>query len=575
MYIASSPGPERFLRSISFVPAIDMEAQQSLKLAVRGVVCASAAVFSILALPDAGLEELYLREGAVPDPRLLELPLCRLNPELCAGKTKLQQQQLAAASRMHGSILHVGGAGLAACCVASLLLGLVLQFWVLGLGAASRESLETRFEAPGGRLSWRWWWFFPCEFSYPTMSMKLWVFALLWAHCHVLMAPRPGVLSTPELVELVARPTPWKYPMLCNKWLLPNLTEKTASGWMEFLSQLRLGMVLSWLGFILLPSSGKDGCLPVFLRAFSGLLYGCGALVYSYLGIITYTYNQKHSEYGTILFALASTAAVPFLETNPLAGAWLRKFLVMCSIIPIYLFAGVCKVRYLGVPTLVTGEWLLDAVTHQAHGFSWLPSLNRYLSMSPWICMFMSWATLVFELILPAIVVATMGPSLHSGSAIRLLYFLGTAMFHVQVFFQLGPNWVVQLLLLLLASDPLALIKGKPPRPTVSASLKKAPCFGDHLRGVLGFLTLAAWFATQFWSDLDHLLFQFPWAANHEPLLPVPEMDMFSPAGAASSYKTSFAVVVLLVMLLLAKIDWDVQSYQLIVRERTQDIGPA
>ena len=170
------------------------------------------------------------------------------------------------------------------------------------------------------------------------------------------MAPRPGVLSTPELVELVARPTPWKYPMLCNKWLLPNLTEKTASGWMEFLSQLRLGMVLSWLGFILLPSSGKDGCLPVFLRAFSGLLYGCGALVYAYLGIITYTYNQKHSEYGTILFALASTAAVPFLETNPLAGAWLRKFLVMCSIIPIYLFAGVCKVRYLGVPTLVTGR---------------------------------------------------------------------------------------------------------------------------------------------------------------------------------------------------------------------------
>ena len=181
MYIASSP--ERFLRSISFVPASDMEAQQSLKLAVRGVVCASAAAFSILALPDAGLEELYLREGAVPDPRLLELPLCRLNPELCAGKTKLQQQQLAAASRMHGSILHVGGAGLAACCVASLLLGLVLQFWVLGLGAASREPLETRFEAPGARLSWRWWWFFPCEFSYPTVSMKLWVFALLWAHC--------------------------------------------------------------------------------------------------------------------------------------------------------------------------------------------------------------------------------------------------------------------------------------------------------------------------------------------------------------------------------------------------------
>ena len=69
------------------------------------------------------------------------------------------------------------------------------------------------------------------------------------------MTPRPGVLATPELVDMVDFVPEAYYPMLpFNRWLLPNLNPATVSSWKEYLDQKRSEMVISWCGFMLLPS---------------------------------------------------------------------------------------------------------------------------------------------------------------------------------------------------------------------------------------------------------------------------------------------------------------------------------
>ncbi|CAK9082193.1 Ribosomal lysine N-methyltransferase set10 (SET domain-containing protein 10) [Durusdinium trenchii] len=104
----------------------------------------------------------------------------------------------------------------------------------------------------------------------------------------MLMTPRPGVLATPELVDMVDFVPEAYYPMLpFNRWLLPNLNPATVSSWKEYLDQKRSEMVIS--------CNSSYRCLQVFLQIANGLLYAYGALIYD-LGMIAYTYNKKHSE---------------------------------------------------------------------------------------------------------------------------------------------------------------------------------------------------------------------------------------------------------------------------------------
>ena len=296
-----------------------------------------------------------------------DLPLCKMEPALCnrEGLTKLQKQQLAAASRMRRTILAMGlagGATLAKCAIACFLIGLLLQFLIAGrqLQQVSPPPSFCASKSPQGLastshlLSWkldrfcRWWWF-PFELTCPMVSMKLFVLALLFIHFHVLMVPRPGVLAAPELVGIMKRHPPSPYPMLpFTEWLLPGLSPETAKSWMESLCQLRSRMILCWFGFLLLPNWSHRAHINKGLQVAHGLLYGYGALIYAFFAAIHYAYTKKHSDYGGIVSVLAAIFAVPFLETNPMAGSWLRKFLIINAVIPIYLFAGICKVRYLG-----------------------------------------------------------------------------------------------------------------------------------------------------------------------------------------------------------------------------------
>ena len=80
---------------------------------------------------------------------------------------------------------------------------------------------------------------------------------------------------------------------------------------------------------------------------------------------------------------------------------------------------------------------------------------------------------------------------------------------------------------------------------------------GDRLRAVFGSGMLLGWFFVQLWSDVDHLFFGYPWHKNHDPYLPIPEMDMFTPASKESCYKASLCCVILLMILFRRKMSWD------------------
>ncbi|CAE7308021.1 VWA3A [Symbiodinium natans] len=504
-----------------------------------------------------------------------------MEPALCnrEGLTKLQKQQLAAASRMRRTILAMGlagGATLAKCAIACFLIGLLLQFLIAGrqLQQVSPPPSFCASKSPQGLastshlLSWkldrfcRWWWF-PFELTCPMVSMKLFVLALLFIHFHVLMVPRPGVLAAPELVGIMKRHPPSPYPMLpFTEWLLPGLSPETAKSWMESLCQLRSRMILCWFGFLLLPNWSHRAHINKGLQVAHGLLYGYGALIYAFFAAIHYAYTKKHSDYGGIVSVLAAIFAVPFLETNPMAGSWLRKFLIINAVIPIYLFAGICKVRYLGLATCFSGSWLTTGVMDRSHGYSFVPWLNKWLASTPpligtepWTCLLLSWFTMFFEIIWPVLCIAEMRPD--GQSPICLMFLVNVAVFHVMVFFQLGPNWIVQLLVVLLACDPLSCILRSDAK---EAATGWTPTSGDCMRAVLGFFMMGAWFVPQLWSDFAHLSGRHPWNRNHEPYLPVPEMDMFSPASKRSNYVASCGCVVLLIVLLLAKVRADMAS---------------
>ena len=74
-------------------------------------------------------------------------------------------------------------------------------------------------------------------------------------------------------------------------------------------------------------------------------------MCYVVLGSIGLMFNLAHSTLGGMLFVASAALAVPHLGCEVRArraGAWLRTFLVLAVLVPIYLLAGVSKLRYMG-----------------------------------------------------------------------------------------------------------------------------------------------------------------------------------------------------------------------------------
>ena len=118
--------------------------------------------------------------------------------------------------------------------------------------------------------------------------------------------------------------------------LLPGLDSDTAPDYAARLRALRALLVLSWSTFI--------ACPPERWRLFS-TSYAAGAVAYFTLGSLGLMYDEAHSTQGPMLFVLGACLAMPSLGSSQRTSTWLRQFLIMGVLVPVYLFSGISKLR--------------------------------------------------------------------------------------------------------------------------------------------------------------------------------------------------------------------------------------
>ena len=257
-----------------------------------------------------------------------------------------------------------------------------------------------------------------------------------------------------------------------------------------------------------------------------------GALVYVYFAIIGIMYQPYHTCQGTTLFVFSATLAVPFLETNPLAGQWLWKFVLLDVLVPSYFFAGVNKLRYEGLWNNISGEWVAKAVRRQAElepsaaGLDrWMAFAPAILASTPWPFTLMSWGNLVVELVLPLLAMLSANEG-QKQAAVRFIFGLAAISFHVIVYLMMDLNFLLQILVLIFASNPLYMVTAcerqeKPQEVAMS--------LGDRFRAIYAMVILVLWYPAALMSDIDHLTAKMKQHQAAWENLPVPRVLYVSP----------------------------------------------
>eukprot|EP00913_Durusdinium_trenchii_P025381 g23827.t1 len=144
---------------------------------------------------------------------------------------------------------------------------------------------------------------------------------------------------------------------------------------------------------------------------------------------------------------------VPFLETNPMAGNWLRKFLLLNVLIPCYWFAGLSKLRYCGLLHNLSGAWIYGPL-HGERDHSLVTGLTAWVLGQPgiwglkvpWTCMLLSWGNFLVEIVLPvaAMLSMTEGPVQRK---MRFTFLIGAALEVVTLLFALHVVYPMQVYL--------------------------------------------------------------------------------------------------------------------------------
>ena len=362
-------------------------------------------------------------------------------------------------------------------------------------------------------------------FTRPAATFKLFIASLLFIELNVIMAPQTTPLATPELIRLKQSlpPTLKKKEFVPHlmQWLFPNLNEQTAEEVVGFLETARTMLLLCWIGYLLVPTQRWR---------LSGTLYAAGAFLYIYLGSIGLMYNLSHCIQGAMLFLLGSVFAVPFLENNRRAAAWLRMYLLVCVFGPIYLFSGVSKIRYIGIEENVTGEWLVQHLEPSPRTV--LPHLKEFFLKHSSMHVGMSWGNIVVEIILPILIMVRPAAPIFW----RNLFHVGCILFHVAIMLLLGPNFARYCLMHILAMNPLGVLTD-----TTSQQVSRIPKSMDWFRVGFAVFTLLAWYRVQLLADVTHLLGWLKWNQHRNPYFPFPEMSMFA-LPSKPNYYASFVL---------------------------------
>ena len=394
-------------------------------------------------------------------------------------------------------------------------------------------------------------------FVHPLATVKLTVLLLLTVDLLGVGAPELNIVAAPELIARIRR-----HPVLPAELLpgvvtnltgifMPDLRDATADVYVAWLVGIRCVMLMSWALFLVLPAARSPW-----------LAFGCyllGAASYVILGSLALMYNLAHSTQSSILFVAASAIAVPGLTHNRRAAIWLRQFLFLCVIAPVYLFSGMSKIRYIGLRRQLTGAWMVeDSVLGSASMFlrSSLPSLNELVLHAPGGLTLMSLGNLAVEVVAP-IGVLLSAPFSTAESISRAAMCLLALTFHSLVFLQMGPNFVRHCILVVIVLDPLSVVAHKS-RPCATdtdySSGLSPPATADRLRGAAATAVLVSWFYVQIHSDLSHLLGHTAPNQKIDSYWPIPEMSMFAKPSAEVSFRTTGGLATLLLAAFLHRV---------------------
>jgi len=437
--------------------------------------------------------------------RMSTLPLCSWFPAACQGA---YEGSLRMKQAVEASVILLARAGEELKYALYALVGCLLVRAV----AASRRLralLDPAIDAMA-----RFWSDGPA-LTRPAASMKLFVVLLVALDLLGLAAPEINILATPEVVNMNAHAPvpPFPIPNLVPI-LMPGFNEASKATWVANLIAARRTLFLTWAAYL---ASGPG--------LISGCLYGCGAVCYAYLASLGIVYNVGHSAQGPMLFVLMAIPAVAGLGKNHRAGQWLRTCLFACVLVPVYLFSGVSKLRYMELDAHVTGAWLTDMFkVHKSR--AGLPWLNDFVQSVPLLHTLLSWGNVVVEVLLPVACLLLLHSTSRIATLSRALFLAGLVGFHVSIYLLMGPNFLRNCVLCLLAADPLSLYGES--RADAGHAKDRPLTSGDWLRGVVAVAIQLCWLCSQLdacWSAANGV---FDNAHHHNHYWPWPELSMYS-----------------------------------------------
>ena len=392
-------------------------------------------------------------------------------------------------------------------------------------------------------------------FAHPIATLKLTILLLLTIDLLGIGAPELNIIAVPELIARVR-----SHPVLPEELLsgvvlnltgifMPGLSDSTADLYVARLVSVRYVLFGSWALFLVLP--------VIRLPKIAVGCYLLGAATYITLGSLALMYNLAHSTQSSILFVAASTLAAPGLVNDRRAAIWLRQFLFLCVIAPVYLFSGISKIRYIGLHRQLTGAWMVeDKVLGSTSMYlrASLPSLNELVLHAPSGLMLMSLGNLAVEVVAP-IGVLLSAPFSTAESIFRAALCLLALTFHSLVFLQMGPNFVRHCMLLLIALDPLAAAAHKDGRPAATyMPVLAPPTAADRFRGATASAVLLGWFYVQIHSDASHLLGHTAPEKKIDSYWPISEMSMFAKPSADTSFRMTGGLATILLAVLLFRV---------------------
>ncbi|KAL7545413.1 hypothetical protein ACHAWF_008760 [Thalassiosira exigua] len=373
-------------------------------------------------------------------------------------------------------------------------------------------------------------------FARPLLSFKCFIAFLLFIELNDIMAPAQSMLATPEVVSLIrAYPKKQKYVKPYVEWFMPGMIYEDIDGgvsvdaWVRKLEVLRCILLVSWFAFLLLPKK-----FPLA----NGASYAAGSIIYVYLGVIGLMYDLRHTVQGCMLFILAAIPTIPFLETSRRANHWLRKFLYIGVLVPIYLFSGISKFRYLGIIPNLTGLWLWSHFRKNQLHRAAFKSLFSFIGRHHWVMAIFSWGNILIEIVLPMQVMLY-----NEAQLVQWAFHAIAIMFHVTIFLLLGPNFARYCLMHLYAVDIPAYVS------CFSTNDQRVRIYRPNKMdwGRIGYaiVILFAWWYVQVNSDVMHLTGQENWKTRINPYWPFPEFSMFAKPKDNVNFYIAFVLSVL------------------------------